>query len=135
MFKRAIAKLFVIGFALGAAVMMAEVERATQKTVAAGAEPVVIEGLNAADTQLINNKNGNVMIRVTNGAEAIQATIVTPNTVGGNPIEDLKNAIGANKVEVMGPFDPNVYNNAKGQLELKFDKVVGVKLEIFEVTF
>jgi hypothetical protein len=130
--------LLKIGAALGlaaAALMMAEIERAVQKTVAAGAEPVVFEGLSAADTQLILNKSGKVVIRVTNGAEAIIATIVTPNTVGGNPIEDLKNNIGANKVEIMGPFDPAVYNNAKGQLEVKFDKVTGVKLEIYEVDF
>lgn len=125
-----------LGLALGlavAATMMAEIERAPQRTAAAGAEPTIIEGLSAADTQLIPNKNGNVVIRILNGAEAINATIVTPNTVGGNVIEDLKNPIGISKVEVMGPFDPNIYNNAKGQLELKFDKVVGVKLEIFEV--
>lgn len=128
-------KTFGLALGVALALSMAEIERATTKYTAQGAEPTVIEGLSAADTQLIPNKNGNVVIRVVNGAEAIVATVVTPGVVGGNPVADLSNNIGANKVEIMGPFDPNVYNNSKGQLELKFDKVVGVKLEIIEVGF
>src|ERR1044072_4697222 len=129
--------LKTIGLALGVAVAlsMAEIERAATKYTPKGSEPTIIEGLSAADTQLIPNRNGKVIIRVTNGAEAINATIVTPNDVGGNGVADVVNGIGANKVEIMGPFDPAIYNNAKGQLELKSDKVVGVKLEIIEVDF
>lgn len=129
--------LLKIGLALGvaaAAVMMAEVERAATKYTAQGAEPTIIEGMAAGDTQLIPNKNGNIILRVTGPAEAIEVTVVTPNVVGGNVIEDLKNPIGSSKVEIMGPFDPNVYNNSKGQIEVKFNKA-GVKLEIIEVAF
>jgi hypothetical protein len=129
--------LKLLGLALGAAVafMMAEIERVPDKPGAVGKEPTVIEGLNAADTQLIPNKNGRALIRITNGAEAIVATVVTPGTVGGLAIADQVNNIGANKIEYMGPFDPNIYNNSGGFLQLKFDKVVGVKLEIIEVDY
>jgi len=125
-----------LALALGASVafMMAEIERVPDQPGPGGKEPTVVEGLSAADTQLIPNKNGRTVIRILNGAEAIVATVVTPGTVGGLAIADQVNNIGANKIEYMGPFDPNIYNNAGGFLQLKFDKVVGVKLEITEVT-
>jgi hypothetical protein len=126
--------LLKLGFALGLAVMMAEVERLPTKYNAKGAEPVVIEGLLAADTQLIPNKNGNVILRIIAPAEEIEVTAVTPNEVGGNPIADLTNKIASGKVEIMGPFDPSVYNDAKGNLNIKVNKA-GVKIEIIEVAY
>lgn len=128
-------KAFALAVGVALAMSMAEIERARTKTSAAGLEPVIIEGLSAADTQLIPNPDGRTLIRITNGAEANKVTVVTPNVVGGNAIADLVNEIGISKVEVMGPFDPGTYNNAKGQLEVKFEKVAGVKIEIFNVDF
>jgi hypothetical protein len=126
-----------LAWALGAAIvfMMAEVERAAQKPTAAGVVPAVIEGMNAADTQLIPNKNGTVTLRITNGAEENTVTIVTPNEAGGNPIEDKKVVLAAAAVKIIGPFDPGTYNNSKGQLEVKMTKVAGVKMEIQDTSF
>jgi hypothetical protein len=59
-------KLLKIGFALGLAVMMAEVERAKQEASVAGVVPTVIEGMSAADTQIIPN-DGRTVLRVNNG--------------------------------------------------------------------
>jgi hypothetical protein len=114
--------------------MMAEVPRARQKTVAAGIEPIVLEPINIADTQLIPNADGATLIRVIAPAEAVKVTVVTPNLVGGNPIADLENEVGISKIEVMGPFDPSIYNNANGQLEVKVNKA-GIKLEVYNVSF
>lgn len=125
-------------FVLGALLlMMAEVERATQVATSAGAEPTVITGMSAADTQLIPNKNGNVQLRVINGVTADTImTVVTPNAdAGGNPIEDRKVEIKKEKTKVIGPFDPNVYNNKNGMLEVKFSAVTNVTLEIQQVGF
>jgi hypothetical protein len=130
--------LLKIGLALGVAVaatMMAEIERAPQKPIAQGVKATVIEGMSAADTQIIPNPNANVMLRITAGAEAIKVTVVTPNAPGGNAIADLENEIGIGETEVMGPFDPTVYNNSKNQLEVKFNKVAGVKMEVYQVSF
>lgn len=132
--------LLKIGAALGLAVavtMMAEVERALQKPTAQGAEPVVIKEMNAADTQLIPIKQGqDVILRVINGAaEATNVTIVTPNTVGGNAVADLVVEVPANKTKIIGPFDPSIYANANGFLEVKFSKVATVTLEATLVSF
>jgi len=130
--------LYHLGLALGAAVMfmMAEVERATQKSTSAGVVPTVIEGMSAADVQIIPNKNGNVTLRVINGgAEATKVTIVTPGEQGGNPVADREVEVANGATKVIGPFDPNTYNNSKGNLEVKFTKVASVKLEILETAF
>ncbi len=135
MFKRFVARLFVLGFAFGAAVMMAEVERVPDSLTASGAEPTVISGMSAADIQLIPNKNGNVQLRVINGsAEATKVTIVTPGEQGGNPVADKEVEVAAGKTKVIGPFDPNVYNNVKGFLEVKFSKVATITMEIQKVS-
>jgi hypothetical protein len=126
-------KAFALALGVAVAMSMAEVERARQKTEAKGAEPVVVEPV-ANDTQLIPNGDGTTLLRITAPAEAVEVTVITPNQVGGNPIEDLKNPIGSSKTEVMGPFDPGVYNNSKGQLEVKINKSA-CKVEIFNVTF
>lgn len=113
---------------------MAEVERAAQKPTPVGAEPTVIEGLLAPDIQLIANKNGDTILRVINGsAEATTVTIVTPGEVGGNPVADKEVTVGAGKTKLIGPFDPSIYNNAKGKLEVKFSKVTTIKLEVTRV--
>jgi hypothetical protein len=127
-------KSFALALGVAVALSMAEVERARIKTVAAGIEPVVLEPINIADTQLIPNTDGRTLIRVIAPAEAVKVTVVTPNVVGGNPIADLENEVGISKVEMMGPFDPSVYNNAKGQLEVKVNKA-GIKLEVYNVEF
>lgn len=113
---------------------MAEVERAPQRTTADGVEPNVIEGLNSADTQVIPNKNGDVILRVINGgAEATNVTVVTPGEVGGNAIADKVVAVAAGKTRLIGPFDPAVYNDGKGNLAVQLSKVTSVKLEVTKV--
>ncbi len=113
---------------------MAEVERAAQQITASGAAPTQITGLNSADTQLIPNKNGDVILRVINGGgEATKVTIVTPGEVGGNPVADKEVEVGAGAEKLIGPFAPNTYNDKKGRIAVKFTKVASVKLEVTRV--
>lgn len=128
-------KLFGLALGVAVAMSMAEPERVPDKATSAGKEPTVIEPL-VADTQIIPNKNGKVQLRITNANEADTiVTVVTPNEAGGNPIEDKKVEVKKTKTKIIGPFDPAVYNNAKGNLEVKFSSVLGVKLEINETDF
>jgi hypothetical protein len=113
---------------------MAEVERAAQKPTAVGAVPTVISGMSSSDTQLISNKNGDTILRVINGAaEATKVTIVTPGEVGGNPIADKEVEVAATTTKIIGPFDPSIYNDVHGKLNVKFSKVTTVTLEVTQV--
>ena len=113
---------------------MAEVTRAVQTPGASGAEPTVFEGLSAADTQVIPNKNGDVILRVNNaGSEATNVTVVTPGEVDGNPVADKIGAVAAGKTKLIGPFDPAIYNDKHGNLAVTLSKVTSVKLECTRV--
>ncbi len=114
---------------------MAEKERTPDKPGAAGKEPTVVEGMNVEDVQLIPNKNGTVSLRVTAGAEEIEVTVVTPGETGGLKLEDRVVKVPKEKTKIIGPLDPKVYNNSKGFVEVKFNKVTGVKMEITDVSF
>lgn len=128
--------LFKLGLALGLAVMMAEVERTPQVPTTAGVEPTVISGMSAADTQIIPNPNGDVVLRVINGsAEACKCTIKVPGLVGGNEVKAKEVSTAAGKTKIIGPFDPKVYNNTKRQLEVTFDKVTTITLEVTRVDY
>jgi hypothetical protein len=113
---------------------MAEVARVPQVPTAAGAAPTVISGMNSADTQVIPNKNSDVILRVINGAaEATKVTIVTPGEVGGNPISDREVEVGATSTKIIGPFDKSTYNDIHGNLNVKLSKVTTVTMEITQV--
>lgn len=113
---------------------MAEVARTAQVPSPSGVVPTVIEGMSAADTQIIPNKNSNNILRVVNGgSETTKVTIVTPGEVGGNAVADKEVEVAAGATKIIGPFDKATYNNRKGNLEVKFSKVTSVKLEITQV--
>jgi hypothetical protein len=113
---------------------MAKVERKPQRATHKGLTPTPVTGMLVPDTQLIPNKNGDVLLRLINGSgEATKATIVTPGEVDGNAVGDLEVEVGATSAKVIGPFDPAIYNNEEGQLEVKLSKVTTVSLEVIRV--
>jgi hypothetical protein len=114
---------------------MAEVERTPQAPTAAGVLPTVISGMSSADTQLIPNKNGDVLLRVINGgAEATTVTIVTPGDVDGNAVADKDITVANGATKLIGPFSPDTYNDKKGRLQVKLSKVTSVTMEVTRVT-
>ena len=56
-------------------------------------------------------------------------TVETPNTVDGLAVTDLVNTLVASKHYVFGPFPPQVYNNALGQLKV----TVAANTDLFAV--
>jgi hypothetical protein len=114
---------------------MAKVEHKPQRTSAKGTVPTVVSGLSAADTQVIPNKGGDVLIRVINGgAEATNVTVATPGEVDGNAIADLVVAVANGVTKDLGPFDPAVYNDEEGNLNITLSKVATVTLEVKRVS-
>lgn len=113
---------------------MAEVEKARDQLTPAGKEPTVYEGLSASDTYLIANASGHTILRIENGgAEATEVTIVTPVQTGGLAVEDQKVTVANGKTKFIGPFDPAVFNNANGFLEVKLSKVTSVKMNCLAI--
>jgi hypothetical protein len=109
---------------------MAEVTREPQTPTAAGVEPTVISAMSTADTQVIPNANGDVVLRVINGsAEATTVTIVTPGTEDGNAVADKEVIVAAGKTKLIGPFNPSVYNTERN-LQVKFSKTTSITMEI-----
>lgn len=113
---------------------MAEVVRVPQRVTPKGIVPIVIAGMSAADTQVIANKNGDVVLRVINGgSESTNVTVVTPGEVGGNAVADLVVAVAAGVTKESGPFDPAIYNDKHGNLAVTLSKVATVTMEVTRV--
>jgi hypothetical protein len=113
---------------------MAEVERKPQRTSPKGAVPTVVSAMNSADTQVIPNDNGDVLLRVINGgSESTNVTVVTPGEVGGNVVADLVVAVAAGVTKELGPFDPETYNDKHGNLAVTLSKVATVTMEVKRV--
>lgn len=113
---------------------MAKVALAIEKAKPSGISPTKKGALSAADEyQFVND--GQVILRVKNaGAEATDVTVVTPNSVGGLPIEDQKVTVAKEVGEqIIGPFDTSVFNNSEGKVTVKFSKVTGVTVETIRV--
>lgn len=114
---------------------MGEVVRVPQRVTPKGVVPTVISGMSAADTQVIANKNGDVILRVINGGtEPTNVTIVTPGEVGGNAIADQVVSVVNATTKEIGPFDPAIYNDKHGNLAVTLSKVTTVTMEVKRVT-
>src|SRR5215213_5149537 len=64
---------------------------------------------------IANNGNVVLILECTAGGTA---TVATPGSVDGNTITDLSLTTTAAKVQIWGPFPPQVYNNSSGNLVL-----------------
>jgi hypothetical protein len=110
---------------------MAEVVHNPQRVTAKGVVPTEISGLSAADTQVIPNKGGDVVLRINNaGTEATNVTIATPGEVDGNAIADDVVAVANGVTKEIGPFDPETYNDKHGNLAVTLSKVASVTVEV-----
>jgi hypothetical protein len=113
---------------------MAEVVRVPQRVTPKGVIPTVISGMNSADTQVIANKNGDVILRIINGGtEPTNVTVATPGEVDGNAIADLVVSVVNATTKEIGPFDPATYNDKHGNLAVTLSKVTTVTMEVTRV--
>lgn len=72
--------------------------------------------MTTADVYYIPN-DGRVLL-VLQAATTANVTIETPVTVDGLAVTDQVLALGNTNVRVVGPFPPNVYNDAQGRLRV-----------------
>jgi hypothetical protein len=86
------------------------------------------------ETYLIAN-NGAVLLHVKkDNVNDCVVTVATPNTVEGLAIADYTATVVATTGDKMiGPFPPNIYNNAAGQIAVTFSEDTGLTFAVIRL--
>jgi hypothetical protein len=89
---------------------------------------------NASGGNSIPNNDGQIFVIVKTGGTGCVVTAQTPGTVDGLAVADRTWTIGTSAERHIGPFPPNVYNQADGSVYLDFDSVTSVTLSAERLT-
>lgn len=76
--------------------------------------------------------NGKTFLYIKNGDSGSHTVTITPqNTVGGAgyTISPIAVAVGAGVEKIIGPFDPQYFNNSSGQAVVTYDGVTSVTVK------
>lgn len=75
---------------------------------------------------------GDQIFEVNNGSGgSITVTIVTPATVGGRAVADVAAAVPAGQRWRFGPFDPALFNDATGSVQVTYSGVTTLTVQAF----
>lgn len=77
------------------------------------------------------SNDGNVWLEVTTTGTTANLTILTPGTVDGLAIADRVIALPATGSRKIGPFPPDVYNQADGNVYVDLSAQTGITLGVF----
>lgn len=95
---------------------MADVAVSLQAVVPAGLAETLTGSLSVANTYQTPN-DGRVFIEVANGGGSPDTvTIITNKTIGGLAVADRTVLVAAGATKLIGPFPPDIYNDADGLL-------------------
>ena len=72
--------------------------------------------------QFLNDGRIVLYLRNTN-ATTRTVTIATAGTIGGLAIADVTVAVAQDEVRLVGPFDPRIYNDTSGYVQLTYTAV------------
>jgi hypothetical protein len=103
------------------------------------AQQVVTTGLEATFAAAAGGgdkfaNTGRQIVEIVNGdASDTTLTIVTPGKYKGHAIADDTVTITAGERRHVGPFDPEIYNNASGQVDLAYSSVTSLTLAILQI--
>lgn len=97
---------------------------ASQAVTDAGLTPAQQSGITAADTFTFPN-DGKIVLLCVHGAGASNLTAVTPNTVRGKAIADTVTALTPSGTTLVGPFPPDLYNDANGLVTCSVSEATG----------
>ena len=113
---------------------MADVIRTPEKISRNGIDLTDISGLLTADTQVIRN-NGKVFLHFKNtGAGACIVTFITQGTVDAQAIADRTVTVPATTGDIhVGPFPPDIYNDASRDLRLTLSEVTGLTMAVAQM--
>jgi len=95
----------------------------------AGLAPPVTQVPTAVDTYTFPN-DGRTFLYIEHGAGASNLTVVTPGTVRGKAIADTVVALAIAGRSLVGPFPPDLYNDASGLVSITFSEVTGAAVAV-----
>jgi hypothetical protein len=102
---------------------------AAQLVSDAGLAPPVVQVPTAVDTYTFPN-DGKTLLYIEHGAGASNVTIITPGTVRGKAIADAVVALAISGRTLVGPFPPDLYNDASGLVTISFSEVTGAGVAV-----
>ena len=109
---------------------MGDVTLTPLQAVPGGVDGSSPQTMAAADNYIVRN-DGNVILHfVKAGAGEATITVVTPATPAGLALADLTFAVAASGGDVYaGPFNPEFYNDASGDMDVSTDEDTGITVE------
>jgi hypothetical protein len=108
-------------FAIGAIIAL----NAQQQIADSGLTPAYQAGLTAVDTYTFPN-DGRVFLHIKKGANACNVTVTARATFRGKAVANQVINILANTDQMIGPFPPDLYNDAGGLVTVAFSEVTGL---------
>ena len=90
---------------------------------------------NAADAAGDKFSNdGNIIAIIENGdASDHTATFQTARSIGGLAIADPAITVTAGEERIVGPFDPALFNDSDGYVNISYDAVTSVTIQLIRV--
>lgn len=93
-----------------------------------GLNPTMVAAAGGGD-QFANT--GKEFVEVDNAdAAPMTATFVTQKTVDGQAVGDRAVTVPAGERRIIGPFDPSVYNDSNGNLQITYSAVTSVTVGV-----
>lgn len=92
------------------------------------------QAMATADNYIVRN-NGRVILHfIKVGANPATITIVTPKTVGGLAVAEQTFVVDATTgVEFAGPFPPEIYNDASGDMDISTSEETGITIQALQI--
>ena len=92
------------------------------------------QAMAAADNYIVRN-DGRVLLHfIKTGANPATITIVTPKTVGGLAVAERTFVVDATTgVEYAGPFPPDIYNDASGDMDVSTSEDTAITIQAIQI--
>jgi hypothetical protein len=114
---------------------MSEVRKNTEKVVRTGRAATYHADLVASTNNYVVRNPGNVILHFKkSGAGNCNVILVTPKSVDGLAITDRTVTVPATTGDLfIGPFPPDIYNNANGDIDFTVSEVTGLTLAVLQI--
>ncbi|KKM12766.1 hypothetical protein LCGC14_1719780 [marine sediment metagenome] len=92
------------------------------------------QAMATADNYIMRNDGKTILHFIKAGANPATITIVTPKTVGGLAVAEQTFVVAASGgVEFAGPFPPDLYNDASGDIDISTSEATDITVQAIRV--